>query len=168
MIDDLPFDLRPRRIMTFFAKESDEDKSATRAGLAKALREALQSILILSESVDARLVTVIDALLEELEYNKLIASADSQKEQGGQFIDDQYKRLVNEGIFAMLDEDVKKAVREAYIAMGLANQRISAAWNHPKSGDAWAQGVNEASRVIINARAKIEAASMSLQKKLQA
>jgi hypothetical protein len=44
-IEDLPFDLRHRRILTYYAEQGEQDRSAERNNLARALQSALQAIV---------------------------------------------------------------------------------------------------------------------------
>jgi hypothetical protein len=94
----------------------------------------------------------IQALLDELEFNDAVARRPSTDEQGCEFRDDQFRRAIQAGSIAMLPDDVKRAVVDAYVAMGGANNTIRAAWQHPRGGNPWALSVNEAGRRIRDAQ----------------
>jgi hypothetical protein len=101
-------------------------------------------------------------LLDELEFNDAVAVLHAADAQGCAFRDDQFRRAVESGSVSMLHDDVKQAILNAYVAAGAANSVISAAWQHPRGSNAWANSVNEASRRIQAARPLITAARASL------
>jgi hypothetical protein len=81
--------------------------------------------------------------------------------------DDQFKRAISSGSISILRDEIRAALVEAYFATGGANNLVHAAWQHPKGGNSWAMGVTEASKRIIEARAKITSALSSLQEFLK-
>jgi hypothetical protein len=83
------------------------------------------------------------------------------------FRDDQFRRAIQAGSVAVLRDDIKTALLEAYFAMGSANSLIHAAWQHPKNSNPWAEGVNEASKRIREAEPRVAAARKELQQFLQ-
>lgn len=104
----------------------------------------------------------LQALIDELEFNTVLAKYPSDKEQGGLFMDDQLRRAIREGAVAMLKDDLKTSILEAYVAMSRANQHISGAMAHPPSSNPWAESVNRARDSITSARPKIDDARSAL------
>ena len=45
---------------------------------------------------------------------------------GCAFLDDQFRRAIREGAVATMAEDLKKAILEAYVAIGRANRHVAA------------------------------------------
>lgn len=106
----------------------------------------------------------LQALIDELELNNMIAVRSEFKDQGCRFHEEQFLRAIHEGSIAILREEIRDAVVEAYVAMGAANRIIEAAWAHPQGSNSWATGVNEARDRIVAARPKIESARLQLLK----
>jgi len=110
----------------------------------------------------------LQALIDELEFNTAVAHKISPAEQGCAFHEEQFLRAVREGSIAILREEIKDAITEAYVAMGAANRLIETAWAHPIQFEPWAKGVNEARTRIAAASPKIEKAKSELLKFLAA
>jgi hypothetical protein len=104
----------------------------------------------------------LQALIDELEFNAKVAGKAEAPEQGCTFHKEQFLRAVHEGSIAILREEIRDAITEAYVAMGAANRMIETAWTHPKESNPWANGVNEARNRITAARPKIESAKTEL------
>jgi HNH endonuclease len=144
--------------------------------LPEELRRHKQQWLKICEEQPDLLVTAsrvsdvgpLQALIDELELNAKIAARADSKDQGCRFHEEQLLRAIHDGSIAILRDEIREAVLEAYVAMGAANQLVDAAWRHPKSSDPWAQGVNEARRRIVEAQPKIEGAKEALLKFLAA
>lgn len=109
----------------------------------------------------------LQALIDELEFNQRVAASPGSDVQGCLFRDDQFKRAIQAGSVAILQDEIKKNLLEAYFAMGSANSLIHSAWQHPKGSNPWAEGVNEASKRITEAGPRIAGALAQLQKFLQ-
>jgi hypothetical protein len=109
----------------------------------------------------------IQALIDELEFNVRVAASPGSDVLGCLFRDDQFKRAIQAGSVAVLRDDIKAALLEAYFTMGSANGLIDAAWQHPKGGNAWTNAVNAASDRIRKAQPLIAAAHASLQRFVQ-
>jgi hypothetical protein len=67
----------------------------------------------------------LQAILDELEHN-LVASNSPMEQRGWMFKEEQFSRAVREGVIAMLDEDLRRTISEAYVAISLANERVHA------------------------------------------
>lgn len=128
-------------------------------------RERPDALVAAPRDVD---VGPLHALIDELELNATIAGQPGLDVHGCLFRDDQLRRAISAGSIAMLREDIKAAVLAAYVAMGAANRLIEAAWQHPKGGNDWAVGVNEASKRIREARPLVERAQAELLRFLSA
>ncbi len=106
----------------------------------------------------------LQALIDELEFNEKVAERAESKDQGCKFHEQQFLRAVHEGSIAILQDEIKAAVLDAYVAIGAANGLIKAVWIHPKGSGPWATGVNEAQQRILHARPKISDAKNQLLK----
>lgn len=106
----------------------------------------------------------LQALIDELEFNAKVAAKADSTDQGCTFHEEQFLRAIHEGSIAILREEIRDAVTDAYVAMGAANRIIEAAWAHPKGSNSWANGVNEARDRIVVARPRIESAKSELLK----
>lgn len=109
----------------------------------------------------------LQALIDELEFNRRVAESPASDALGCLFRDDQFKRAISSGSISILFDEIKASLVEAYFAMGGANNLVQAAWQHPKGSNPWAMGVNEASKRILEARPKITSALSSLQEFLK-
>lgn len=109
----------------------------------------------------------LQALIDELEFNERVTASPSSDAQGCPFRDDQFKRAIQSGSVAVLQEEIKKDLLEAYFSMGAANSLIQVAWQHPQGSNPWANAVNEASKRIKEAAPRVGAALAQLRKFLQ-
>jgi hypothetical protein len=67
----------------------------------------------------------LQALIDELEFNSAVAE-DSARPHYCPFLDDQFRRAIQEGAISTLDPTLKNAILDAYAAMLRANRHISA------------------------------------------
>ncbi len=104
----------------------------------------------------------LQALIDELEFNAKVATKPDSAEQGCAFHEQQFRRAIHEGSIAILKDEIRDAVTEAYVALGAANRLIETAWTHPKGSNPWANGVNEARDRIVAARSRIQRAKDEL------
>ena len=109
----------------------------------------------------------LQALIDELEFNRRVADGVASDAQGCLFRDDQFRRAIQAGSVAILQDQIKTVLIDAYVGMGAANSLVNAAWQHPKGGNSWAEGVNEVSRRMTVARPLIASALAKLQNFLQ-
>jgi len=77
-------------------------------------------------------------------------------------------RAIRDGSIAILRDEIREAILEAYVAIGAANLVVDAASRHPMNSTPWAAGVNDAQRRIAEAQPKIERAREELLKFLAA
>jgi hypothetical protein len=73
----------------------------------------------------------LQALVDELEYNKTVAllskrRVSSTEYYGALFLDTQLRRAIQEGMVAMLEDSLRTSILQAYVAMSRANQLIVA------------------------------------------
>jgi len=94
----------------------------------------------------------LQSLIDELEFNIVVAGHNQQDQQGCLFLDEQFKKAIQDGAIAVLKTELKKAIIEAYRAVGQANQHIMAIMRHPVHSDPWAEAVNRASNSTAAAR----------------
>jgi len=97
----------------------------------------------------------LQAMIDELEFNVVVAKYATHEVQGCLFLDEQFRRAIEEGAIALVRDDLKSQVIEAYVAIGRANQHILAVMPHAKGGNPWAEAVGRAQRSITDAAPKI-------------
>ena len=101
----------------------------------------------------------LQALIDELEFNSIVADSSGANDHGCAFLDDQFRRAIREGAVAMMAEDLKKAILEAYAAIGRANRHVAGVLTGSRE---YAEASNKAGDSIIKARPKINAARQKL------
>lgn len=105
----------------------------------------------------------LQALIDELEFNRKVAQHSSPDDIGCLFQQSQFLRAINEGCISILVEELKTKILEAYAAIGICNQLILAAINQPL-GNSRNTAINSAQNKILNAKPKIELAKDELLK----
>jgi hypothetical protein len=104
----------------------------------------------------------LQAMIDELEFDVAVAKYATHEVQGCLFLDGQFRRAIEEGAIALVRDDLKSLVIEAYVAIGRANQHILAVMPHARGGNPYAEAVDRASRSITDAAPKIIAAQDAL------
>ena len=104
----------------------------------------------------------LQSLIDELEFNNAVAQHISRELQGCLFMDDQFKKAIERGAVAILKDELKHSLIEAYRAVGRANQHITAIMHHPVGSEGWATAVNRASDSIHQAAAPLVVARNAL------
>lgn len=100
----------------------------------------------------------LQALIDELEFNTVVADYSDPRTQGCLFQDKQFQRAIQQGAIATLLEELKSSILDAYVAMGAANQRISSVSAQQKGSNSWAEAVNDAGDKIRKAKPRVEKA----------
>ena len=100
----------------------------------------------------------LQALIDELEFNRVVSHQSPADQPGCPFLDEQFRRAIREGAIAILQETLKQSIIEAYVVMGRANQFISAALQAPRGTNLWHEPAKAASETISQAAPKIETA----------
>lgn len=108
----------------------------------------------------------LQALIDEMEFNAAVATYPKQDDRGCLFQDEQFRRAIREGTISTLNEDLKKSILEAYVAISRANQWVSAETMHAPRSAGWVDAGNAARRHIDDASPKIETAYRELLKLL--
>ena len=106
------------------------------------------------------------ALLDELEFNSVIAKVSDSREFGNRwgclFRDQEFHRVMRDGAMNGLQEEAKQKVYEAYVAMGRANQRVSGALNASMAGTPGMLKTSVALESVLNCLPHIDAAKEAL------
>jgi hypothetical protein len=92
----------------------------------------------------------LQALTDELDFNATVAAEGDFHRQGCRFHEQQLLRAIHEGSISLLLDSIKIPLLEAYRAMGAANSALER-----RNGDIRNEAINEAQRLIIEARPKI-------------
>ena len=104
----------------------------------------------------------MQALIDELEFNAVVARYPTQDERGCPFQDEQFRRAIREGTISTLNEELKRTILEAYVAISRANQRVAAEMMQPIHSQGWTAAGAAALRDIDDAVPKIEKAHTEL------
>lgn len=124
-------------------------------------REKPEVFVAASWEVD---VGPLQALIDELEFNARVAEILEENARGCLFRDAQFQRAIQSGSIAVLRDEVKKVLLDAYVAIGAANQRISWAWRQDVAGLRWKLALDEAISRIRDAKPLVEKARDELLK----
>jgi hypothetical protein len=63
-------------------------------------------------------------------------------------MDDQFRKAIQDGAIAVLKDELKHSLIEAYRVTGRANQHISGIMHHPVNSEGWATAVQRASKSL--------------------
>lgn len=104
----------------------------------------------------------LQALIDELEFNAHVAKHYSPENLGCPFHDEQFRRATSEGSIAILHEDVKRLIVEAYRAIGRANQLIPQALSQGRTSILYSEYMGWAREAVSFAQPCIESAHIGL------
>jgi len=105
----------------------------------------------------------LQALVDELEYNKTVVQHSSgETSRGGLFHELQFLRATQEGMVAILAESLKAAILAAYVSMSRANQHILAEVNQDVKMKIQGTASINARNAITSAAPLIDAAHKEL------
>ncbi len=119
-IENLPFDLRPRRILPYKATTEEGDKNF----LKSQLQVSIQAIISHSENllINSR-IKVIQSLINELEYNLVV----SEKTDGSNFSPFETARFsttVDQGLRSLISSETYRKINEVYFLLKQTNRFI--------------------------------------------
>lgn len=103
----------------------------------------------------------LHALIDELEFNIAVADAESQGDLGCLFQEARFLRAIQHGSIAILKDEVRTAVIDAYRAMGYASPAIAATSQQPVGLPMTTMRKGARER-LIKARPKIKEAKTQL------
>jgi hypothetical protein len=122
-------------------------------------RERPEFLTQVSRSAD---VGPLQALIDELEVNLVVSKYAGTYEQGSPFLDDQFKRAIQQGAIATLQDSLRISIIEAYVACKKANQLFSTVTQQAYGSPSWGEASNLAGKAITEAGPKIAAAWSAL------
>jgi hypothetical protein len=96
----------------------------------------------------------LQALIDELEFNRIVAEQTSPGYWGCPFLEEQFLRAVHTGAIATLQDELKQTILNAYVAIRRANQQLSS----PSPDLVPSAAVEKTVKCITEARPAIEAA----------
>ncbi len=97
----------------------------------------------------------LQALIDELEFNRNVAEAADDLEIGCPFRDDQFKRTIRSGSIAVLQEELKAELIKAYGGMGEADVIRAGAVNMAFGSHPWKTSCRQAARLSREAAGHI-------------
>ncbi len=104
----------------------------------------------------------LQALIDELDFNLRVSSPDAALGQGCLFQDAQFRRAIHEGAISVLDEALKTAILDAYVAIGRANQQLHLVTMQEPPQSGWDRAMMDAGKAIADAEPRLEAARRAL------
>jgi hypothetical protein len=104
----------------------------------------------------------LQALIDEIDFDLEVSSRKAPKELGCPFADHQFRRAIQSGAMAALDESIKTAVNAAYADVGRANHFLLATHAHPIDGNSYNTALNSAQQAIMKLPASMKAARDSI------
>ncbi|MFW9917284.1 MAG: HNH endonuclease [Candidatus Thorarchaeota archaeon] len=119
---------------------------------------------ILAQSYIRSDVGPLNALIDELEFNAMVAQIKETNLIGCNFQNNQFNKAVQLGSISILQDELKSAINRAYVFMGSVNQYIAAASNQTFRSNAWAQEIDQAQKLIIVVEPLIQKAIKELIK----
>lgn len=90
----------------------------------------------------------LQSLIDELEFNIAVAQHVSPELQGCLFMDNQFRKAIQDGAIAILKDDLKHSLIEAYRVTGRANQHINGIMHHAVNTEGWPEAVQRATKSI--------------------
>lgn len=173
---ELPFDLRPRRILSYQATRLENDLATVRNQLSLGLQSAIQAIVNVHEEkeMEAAQKSELDSkntaaslrsILAELSRNAQIAGSSTQGSRL-KFQLEQFQRAERDRTVASLDDGIQQALHTAYSVMMSANEYISSELAQRPHSDAWSATSDAVHRQVERASKEIVAASALLRNML--
>jgi hypothetical protein len=102
----------------------------------------------------------IQALVDELEFNAVIAGRTNPQELGALFLTTQFDRAIAEGVFALLHDDLRGRIAAVYATLMKANADLTSmasfAWGGP-SGTSKQHAQSSATKAIESIHAELNA-----------
>jgi hypothetical protein len=109
----------------------------------------------------------LQALMDELEYNKMVAqcsqeSKPGESKRGALFQNAQFLRAIQEGMVAILEERLKESILKVYVSISRANQHILAEVNQDVKMEGQGSSTMKAREAITDAAPLIDDARREL------
>jgi hypothetical protein len=79
----------------------------------------------------------IQALVDELEFNAVVAQQQNDSQPGCLFMDDHFRRAVSVGAVSIMKDDLKQVLLRVYASIGKANQCFETAHRVPAGTNLW-------------------------------
>jgi hypothetical protein len=118
-------------------------------------------------SIPARTdVGSLQALIDELEFNKTITLQNAPELIGAPLEVTQFNRCVSEGILSLVELNIKDAVYQAYISIKRVNTYLSVLTTIMPTATSWQNAATSIRQPLKTARNEIEAAIDELYKHL--
>ena len=103
----------------------------------------------------------LQALIDELEFNKAISTVHQVYDIGSLMYEHQFMRAIREGAISLLQDDLKASILEAYRLIGSYNQTIVAI-THARGGFRSPEAINKAQKRVIEADPAVQKAHAEL------
>jgi HNH endonuclease len=104
----------------------------------------------------------LQALIDELEFNLVVADYSKTEGLGSLFYDYQLRKAIQQGAIATLRDDLKALILNAYVPIVRANQIVRGMMAHHKRSDLRAEANDELAKLIRQAQPMILAARDAL------
>src|SRR5207245_4694262 len=118
-------------------------------------------------SVPARVdVGPLQALIDELEFNKAVAARHEGEEIGTPLETSQFNRCLSLGAISLMDDGMKAEIYRTYWFIRKADAFVRAMPSFNPGSDAWAGAHNRARAALMDAEPRIETALAALRSHL--
>ena len=132
------------------------------------LRTCQEQPRALLDSPRASDVGPLQALIDELEFNAVVARACEDAQAATcLFETTQFNRALQEGLVSLLDDELKAAIYETYRQIKSTNSKTSAVEHFSSGSNAWANAWNDARKAIRETSPQLQVALGLLGKFLQ-
>lgn len=116
-----------------------------------------EALVSASRSTD---VGPIQALVDELDFNLVVADQPNDSEPGCLFMDEHFRRAMSQGVVSVMHDDLKEALLHAYVKMGKVNELFNTVHRAPIGTNLWNptpayQAATAASEAIRMARERL-------------
>lgn len=104
----------------------------------------------------------LQALIDELEFNAEVAAHTTPDRQGCLFLEEQFRKAISAGSIATLQDELKRLLIEAYVAIGRANQHIAGTAGQTGKSDPLQESLQRACSSIAACTGPIKEAHAAL------
>jgi HNH endonuclease len=108
----------------------------------------------------------VQALIDELEFNKAITAQDDPGLMGAHLDVTQFDRCISEGVLSLLAPDIREAIFQAYISSKRVNSLLSTLGVITPTSTAWQNSMETIRQYLRKAKSDIEAAIAELYRYL--
>lgn len=106
----------------------------------------------------------LQALIDELEFNSVVAQIGDVQNRGCRFREEQFLRAIHEGSISILRDEIRGVLLDAYREIGSANKLLEETIMQERGSHSWGGSVRELGTVNLSVLPKIQTARNALLK----